>query len=429
MTKTKLIALMGASTLGMLMTASAVQAQQSGYLSILVDNGPQSIATMEAWAEAYKAMNPDVTIDIEVRPGGGEGDNIVKTRLATGAMADVFSYNSGSLFQAINPTQNLLPLTNEAFQDGVQDSFKSVVSAGGEVYGAPFAPAMGGGIFYNKPIYEELGLEIPTTWDEFMANNEAIKEAGKVAVIQTYADTWTSQLFVLSDFYNVLADEPDFAEKFTANEAKFATTPAALRGFEKLQEVAEAGYFNADFGAATYADGVRMIAMGEGAHYPMLTFAVGAIAETAPDYLDDVGFFAQPGDSAESNGLTTWMPDSVYVAANTASPDLAKDFVSFIASPEGCDVRNEAVGATGPYMVAGCELPADVPPSVSDMLPYFQEGGQNAPALEFLSPVKGPALEQILVEVGTGSRDAASAAALYDEDVRKQAQQLGLEGW
>ena len=429
MTKTKLIALMGASTLGMLMTASAVQAQQSGYLSILVDNGPQSIATMEAWAEAYKAMNPDVTIDIEVRPGGGEGDNIVKTRLATGAMADVFSYNSGSLFQAINPTQNLLPLTNEAFQDGVQDSFKSVVSAGGEVYGAPFAPAMGGGIFYNKPIYEELGLEIPTTWDEFMANNEAIKEAGKVAVIQTYADTWTSQLFVLSDFYNVLADAPDFAEKFTANEAKFATTPAALRGFEKLQEVAEAGYFNADFGAATYADGVRMIAMGEGAHYPMLTFAVGAIAETAPDYLDDVGFFAQPGDSAESNGLTTWMPDSVYVAANTASPDLAKDFVSFVASPEGCDVRNEAVGATGPYMVAGCELPADVPPSVSDMLPYFQEGGQNAPALEFLSPVKGPALEQILVEVGTGSRDAASAAALYDEDVRKQAQQLGLEGW
>ncbi|MEQ8600160.1 MAG: extracellular solute-binding protein [Devosia sp.] len=429
MTKTKLIALMGASTLGMLMTASAVQAQQSGYLSILVDNGPQSIATMEAWAEAYKAMNPDVTIDIEVRPGGGEGDNIVKTRLATGAMADVFSYNSGSLFQAINPTQNLLPLTDEAFQDGVQDSFKSVVSAGGEVYGAPFAPAMGGGIFYNKPIYEELGLEIPTTWDEFMANNEAIKEAGKVAVIQTYADTWTSQLFVLSDFYNVLADAPDFAEKFTANEAKFATTPAALRGFEKLQEVAEAGYFNADFGAATYADGVRMIAMGEGAHYPMLTFAVGAIAETAPDYLDDVGFFAQPGDSAESNGLTTWMPDSVYVAANTASPDLAKDFVSFVASPEGCDVRNEAVGATGPYMVAGCELPADVPPSVSDMLPYFQEGGQNAPALEFLSPVKGPALEQILVEVGTGSRDAASAAALYDEDVRKQAQQLGLEGW
>ncbi|KQN72494.1 extracellular solute-binding protein [Devosia sp. BK] len=429
MTKTKLFALMGASTIGLLMTANAVNAQQSGNLSFLIDNGPQSVAVAEAWVAAYTEKNPDVTIDIEVRPGGGEGDNIVKTRLATGAMSDVFFYNSGSLFQAINPVQNLLPLTNEPFQANVQDSFKSVVSAGGEVYGAPFAPAMGGGIFYNKPIYEELGLEIPKTWDEFMANNEKIKAAGKTAVIQTYGDTWSSQLFVLADFYNVLTEVPDFAEKYTAGEAKFATTPAALRGFEKLQETHDAGFFNADFGAATYPDGLRMVATGEGAHYPMLTFGIGAIAETVPDHIQDVGFFAQPGDSAETNGLTTWMPDSIYVAKSTANPDLAKDFVAFVASPEGCDVRNEAVGATGPYMIAGCELPADVPPAVADMLPYFQEGGHNGPALEFLSPIKGPALEQITVEVGSGIRPAAEGAALYDEDVRKQAQQLGLAGW
>ncbi|MGV3573589.1 MAG: ABC transporter substrate-binding protein [Devosia sp.] len=429
MTKTKLFALTGASLLGLMMTANAVNAQQSGYLSFLIDNGPQSVAVAEAWVAAYTEKNPDVTIDIEVRPGGGEGDNIVKTRLATGAMADVFFYNSGSLFQAINPVQNLLPVTNEPWQAGIQDSFKSVVSAGGEVYGTPFAPAMGGGIFYNKPIYEELGLEIPKTWDEFMANNEKIKAAGKTAVIQTYGETWTSQLFVLADFYNVLTVEPDFAEKFTANEAKFATSPAAVKGFERLQEVYEAGYLNADFGAATYPDGIRMVATGEGAHYPMLTFGIGAIAETQPDYLKDVGFFAQPGDDAATNGLTTWMPDSVYIAKTTAAPDLAKDFVGFIGSPEGCDIRNEAVGATGPYMIAGCELPADVPPAVADMLPYFQEGGRNGPALEFLSPIKGPALEQITVEVGSGIRQAADGAALYDEDVRKQAQQLGLAGW
>lgn len=429
MTKTKFLALLSASTLGMMLTASAVSAQQSGNLSFLVDNGPQSVAVAEAWVAAFTEQNPDVSIDMEIRPGGGDGDNIVKTRLATGSMADVFFYNSGSLFQALNPTQNLLPLTNEPFQANVQDSFKSVVSAGGEVYGAPFAPAMGGGIFYNKPLYEELGLEVPKSWDEFMANNEKIKAAGKTAVIQTYGETWTSQLFVLADFFNVLASEPDFAERYTNNEAKFATSPAALRGFEKLQAVYEGGYLNEDFGAATYPDGLRMVATGEGAHYPMLTFGIGAIAETVPDHINDVGFFAQPGDSVDSNGLTTWMPDSVYIAKSTANADLAKAFVAFIASPEGCDIRNEAVGATGPYMIAGCEIPADVPPAVADMLPYFQEGGQNAPALEFLSPIKGPALEQITVEVGSGIRPAADGAALYDEDVRKQAQQLGLSGW
>jgi raffinose/stachyose/melibiose transport system substrate-binding protein len=43
--------------------------------------------------------------------------------------------------------------------------------------------------------------------------------------------------------------------------------------------------------------------------------------------------------------------------------------------------------------------------------------------------VKGPALEQITVEVGSGIRSAADAAALYDKDVEKQAKQLGLPGW
>ena len=85
-----------------------------------------------------------------------------------------------------------------------------------------------------------------------MANNAKIAEQTDVAPItQTYRDTWTSQLFVLADFYNVHAGRcPDFAEQYTANEAKYATTPAALQGFEQLQQAYEAGYFNEDFGAA-----------------------------------------------------------------------------------------------------------------------------------------------------------------------------------
>ena len=59
----------------------------------------------------------------------------------------------------------------------------------------------------------------------------------------------------------------------------------------------------------------------------------------------------------------------------------------------------------------------------------YVKAGKVTPALEFSSPVKGPALEQITVEVGSGLRSAADGAALYDKDVKKQAQQLGLKGW
>jgi raffinose/stachyose/melibiose transport system substrate-binding protein len=59
----------------------------------------------------------------------------------------------------------------------------------------------------------------------------------------------------------------------------------------------------------------------------------------------------------------------------------------------------------------------------------YYDANKTSPALEFISPVKGPNLELITVEVGSGILSGEEGAALYDEDVKKQAQQLGLDGW
>jgi raffinose/stachyose/melibiose transport system substrate-binding protein len=121
----------------------------------------------------------------------------------------------------------------------------------------------------------------------------------------------------------------------------------------------------------------------------------------------------------------------LYIPKTTegAKLDAAKKFAAFVASPAGCESQTKANLPTGPYGVKGCTLPADVPQAIKDEQTYFNRPGGTSPALEFLSPVKGPSLEQITVEVGSGIRPAKSGAARYDEDVKKQAQQLGLKGW
>lgn len=400
-------------------------------LSILVDNTETTINTVQALADAYTAAHQNVKFELETRPQGAEGDNITKTRLQTGDMNDLFYYNAGSLLQALAPEQTLVDLSGEAFVSNISDTFIAGVSSGDAVYGVPVGNAMGGGILYNLDIYEELDLEIPQTWSEFMANNQAVLGSGIAApVIQTYGpeSTWTSQLFVLGDNYNVLAEEPDWAEEYTSNQAHFADTPAARRGFDHLREVYDRGFLNADFASANYADGLAKLASGEGAHYPMLTFAVTELTATQPDALDSIGFFAIPGDDPDDAGLTTWLSASLYLPQTTENVDEAKGFLAFVASVEACDVQTEAVGVTGPYFIEGCTIPADVPQAVKDLQSYF-DAGLTAPALEFLSPVKGPALEQICIEVGSGIRTPEEAAELYDVDVEKQAQQLGLPGW
>jgi raffinose/stachyose/melibiose transport system substrate-binding protein len=287
---------------------------------------------------------------------------------------------------------------------------------------------MGGGILYNKRIYEELGLSVPTTWEEFAANNEAIKEAGIPPVIATFGDTWTSQLFVLADYFNVQQAHPAFAEDYTNNKAKYATIPEAMAGFAYLREGFDKDWWQPDYGTTTFEQGLDLLAKGEGAHYPMLTFALSTIATNSPDQVNDIGFFAQPGSDAANNGATIWMPAATYIPKTTSNLEVARDFLGFIASTDGVDALNEAVAPTGPYVIKGATLPDSVLPAVKDVAAYI-DAGMSAPALEFLSPVKGPTLEQLCVAVGTGQMTPEEAAAAYDEDVKKQAQQLGLPGW
>lgn len=399
--------------------------QEKVTLSLLVDNQEDTVNVSKALVDAFQAKNPNITIETETRPAGDEGDNFVKTRLSTGDMNDVFFYNAGSLMQALNPEQNIVDVSNEPWQTDVIDSFKQTVTFNGKQYGAPINSTMGGW-FYNKKIYADLGLAVPKTWAELMANNKKIKEAGITAIIGTYKDSWTSQLIVLADYYNVQAEDPNFADDYTANKAKYATNPAALRSFEKLEETA--GYMNKDYLAATLDSGIKMLAEGKGAHYPMLTFIIPTIVQNNPESINDIGFFAQPGDNPDKNGITVWMSPAAYIYKNGKHIEEAKKFLAFIASPEGMAVVGTVSKPTGPYVVKGAVIPDDVPQVVKDMLPYF-DSGDTAPALEFVSPVKGPSLPQITVEVGTGRRKAADAAATYDKDVEKQAQQLGLEGW
>ena len=69
-------------------------------------NEDAMVAAAEGLAADFTALNPHVTIDVETRPGGTEGDNLVKTRLATGDMTDLFQYTSGIAAPGTQPGED-----------------------------------------------------------------------------------------------------------------------------------------------------------------------------------------------------------------------------------------------------------------------------------------------------------------------------------
>ncbi|MDM7883581.1 extracellular solute-binding protein [Curtobacterium sp. RHCKG23] len=432
---TRLIAIGGAAVLigGLTACSSGDSGGSSGgkvEISYLIDNGPATAATAKPLIAAFEKANPDITVKLDTRPQGTDGDNLIKTQLSTGEMADVFNYNSGSLLQALNPDNTLVDLSDQSWAKDVDPQFTKVVSTSKGMYGAPFGTSFGGAIMYNKKVYEKLGLSVPTTWDEFIANSEKIKDAGDVApIIQTYGDTWTSQLFVLADFANITAQQSDWASEYTDHKEPYTKDPA-FAGFDHLAEVEDKGLLNQDYASATQANGLKMLAEGTGAQYPMLTNAISTIQQDNPSKVDDIGAFAIPAQDASDTRLTIWEPNGLYVPKTTTGDKLsaAKKFIAFANSSEGCGIQNDTGTPGGPYVISTCSLPSSVPPMIGDLQKYLDEE-KASPALEFLSPIKGPNLEKICIQVGSGISSAAVGAKQYDQDVVQQAQQLGIKGW
>jgi raffinose/stachyose/melibiose transport system substrate-binding protein len=401
-------------------------------ISFLTQNDDTNVAVGKALIAAFEKDNPDITVKMDTQPAGTEGDNLMKTKLSTGEMSDVFFYNSGSLLQALSPDNTLVDLSDQDWVGDTTDDWKAVVSTDAGLYGAPFGTSFAGAVIYNKKVFADLGLEVPSDWAGFLDVANTIKSdgGGITPIEQTYGDTWTSQLFVLADFANIATADPNWATDYTANKAKYADEPG-IGGFKHLQEAYEAGLFNEDFASATNADGIAALGDGSAAMYPMLSVSVlSTLAQNSPDEIADMGVFPLPADDAANTALTIWQPNGLYIPKTTEGAQLeaAKKFVAFANSEGGCAVQNENFTAAGPYVTSACTVGSDAAPMVADIQSYF-DSGKTSPALEFLSPIKGPNLENITVEVGSGISDAAKGAAAYDDDVKKQAQQLGLEGW
>lgn len=367
-----------------------------------------------------------IHIETEIRASGGDGDNQVKTRLASGEMTDLCGYNSGSKLGELNPEENFIDISGEEFAQRLDDTYKTAVSAGSDtaVYGIPLTATMSGAILYNKEVYEENNLEIPHTWDDFLKNCDALKEAGIDAVVGSLGDSWTIQVPYLGDHYNVLAGEPDFAEKFEAGETKYATSEAGLKSFQKLEDLQS--YFNEDYTATTYADACDKLVNGEAGHYFILTQALSSIYELYGDEVNKIGLMGIPGDDPENHGLTVWEPTSIYGNANSDKKEDILRFMEFYTSDEALDAFTEAQKPDGPYCIKGYELPEDSYDAVKQAQEYFDAGKVNV-ALEFQTAVKGTNCEYICSELATGQTTAEEAAQAYDDDCKKQATQLGLD--
>src|SRR5699024_6969537 len=120
---------------------------------------------------------------------------VIRSSLTSASAPDLLKWWNGYRLQELARSGGLLDITSQweqAVQDGwLDDSTRDAFSYDGSVYAMPF-DANYWVVYYNKGIYDDLGLEVPTNWDECMSNADAIADADITPFFATIDGGWTS---------------------------------------------------------------------------------------------------------------------------------------------------------------------------------------------------------------------------------------------
>jgi len=202
------------------------------------------------FTEAYKTAGDALkelggsTIDPRNVPSTENYQQVIRSSLQTSSTTDLVKWWNGYRLQDLARSGGLADLSSQ-WDDAVDKGWvnpdsKDSFSYDGKVYGMPIYKSFWV-IYYNKHVFEDVGITAPTTWDEFLSNNEKIKAAGVTPLFATQEAGWTSFIW----FEEILSKlDPDFYAKLMNGEAKYTddTAQEALRIWGDLYAK---GYFTA----------------------------------------------------------------------------------------------------------------------------------------------------------------------------------------
>ncbi|RKQ32514.1 ABC transporter substrate-binding protein [Oceanobacillus halophilus] len=294
----------------------------------LFSNKSESIDTYKGLIEKFEEENPNIDIKLEAPP---EAETVLKTRLTKDDLPDIMSIGGNATYGELARAGVFHDFSDSELVGKVQPSYVEMLGklVGPDeegTYGLPYA-TNANTVIYNKEKVEELGIEIPTNWDEFTQALETAKEAGETPIYFTLQEAWTAMSVWNGVAGNLVAD--DFAERKNAGEATFAEEYDEVA--DKMLELLDYGHKD-NFGIG-YGDGNNAFASGEGVFYIQGNWAIPEILKTNPDI--ELGTFALPShDNAEENNLVSGVDVALAVSETTEHKEEALKFIEFMLSEE-----------------------------------------------------------------------------------------------
>lgn len=284
-----------------------------------------------AVAELKKEM-PNVELELEVQ-AQDDGQKL-KTYAATGNLPDI--YQAGTdIINTFKKSGNILELDQYAdvydFKEKMFPStMNTLVSEDGHIYAYPYAGNEFMLLYYNKEIFQNNNIKVPTTYDELMTATVELNKVNITPLALFAKEKWPT--VSLYDAFVTRVD-PGGILKLQSGEAS-PSDPAYKQAAEKISELVKAGLLPNGATNLNYDQAASLFYEGKAA---MFFNGQWEIATSTEKLGDKVGWMYFPGVDAASYEQNKYAfvgggnPGGYAVNPDTKEPELTAKVAAFLS--------------------------------------------------------------------------------------------------
>ncbi len=303
----------------------------SGDLKIFLDtSNPAPRATMEAVIARFQANHPDLNIETTVIDREEYKTQIRNFLTANPPdVATWYAANRMRPYVEAGLFEDVSDLWNEPEIAENLASTKGAMTIDGKQWGVPYSYYQWG-VYYRKDIYEELGLNEPSNWEEFKANCEAILASGRKCYTIGTKFLWTAGGWF--DYLNMRTNGFDFHMQLAGGEVSWEDD-RVRQTFANWRELIDMGGFIDNHQTYSWQEALPFMVNGDAVHYLMGNFSVAPLRDAGltDDQLDFYQFpVITPGVALSEDAPT----DTFHIPANAANKEAAREFLRFVVSAD-----------------------------------------------------------------------------------------------
>jgi len=289
-------------------------------------------AMFAALADAY----PDIEVVENPVPGGGGVSHrvVLQSRIIAGIPPDTFQTLGGAELKNYVDSGALQPLDDLwaelDYASKIPGPLASAVSVDGHPYVVPLNMHIQNILYYNQKLFEELGVEAPTNFDELLSVCDAVAAAKPdMACLGLGSKEKWGDAFV---FDSILLEVggAEYYVKFHKGEIDVANDDVYRTALEKFEQVIP--IINTDHSGLTWDQAVALVGNEQAAMTIMGTWAIGAFTKGS-GWEPGVDFGAVTFPQAPER-IMLFHPDCYGLATGAPHPEDTLNWLKVVASPE-----------------------------------------------------------------------------------------------